>query len=159
MKDSVPTVSSSLDKGAHHSALPQYHASKKEILPGELYVTKSFTTAFVTPLITLAIIDSDVLIEWRALSLSLHQWNEKFFIATNASDKVPASLAALSVHETFFQTKALNFKTPAKQKRNQEEGESLAPSLLDISAYSLFSRTIRRPQLPRSGMSLEALLD
>jgi hypothetical protein len=74
------------------------------------------------------------LIKWRALSLSLNEWNEKFFIATNASDKAPASsTAAMEVQENFFRTKALNFKTPAKRKRSQDEEESLALSLLDVS--------------------------
>jgi hypothetical protein len=70
--------------------------------------------------------------------LSLHEWNKKFFIATNASDEAPASSAAMEVQESFFRAKALNFKMPAKRKRNQDEGELLASSLLDISAYSPF---------------------
>jgi hypothetical protein len=44
----------------------------------------------------------------------------------------------MEVQETFFRTKVLNFKTPAKRKRAQDDGESEAPLLLDVSAYSPF---------------------
>jgi hypothetical protein len=45
----------------------------------------------------------------------------------------------MEIHEDFFRTKALNFKTPAKRKRGAEdEEESSAPSLLDVSVYSPF---------------------
>jgi hypothetical protein len=115
-----------------------HHASKKEVRPGELYVAKSPTTAFATPSIESTVIDSEVLAEWKALSLSLPEWNEKFFIATNASDDLPASTAAMEMQETFFRTKALKYKTPAKRKRSLEEEDSESPSLLDVSIYSPF---------------------
>jgi hypothetical protein len=76
-------------------ATAHHHVSKKEVVPGALYVAKSVTMAFVTPLITSSVIDSDVLTEWRTLSLSLHKWNEKLFITTNASDDAPASSEAM----------------------------------------------------------------
>jgi hypothetical protein len=77
---------------AHH------HASKKEVRPGELYVAKSQTTAFATPSITSTVVDHDVLLaEWRSLSLSLSDWNEKFLIATNTSDGHPASSAEIEM--------------------------------------------------------------
>jgi hypothetical protein len=117
---------------AHH------HASKKEVRPGEIYVAKSHTTAFATPSLEPTVIDEDVLADWKALSLSLSDWNEKFFIATNTSDELPASSAAMEVQEAFFRNKALNYKTPAKRKRSQEEEESESPSLLDVSIYSQF---------------------
>jgi hypothetical protein len=117
---------------AHH------HASKKEVRPGELYVAKSQSTAFATPSIASTVIDDDVLAEWKALSLSLSEWNKTFFIATNTSDDQPSSSAAMEIQETFFRTKALNYKTPAKQKRSLEEEDSEAPSLLDVSVYSPF---------------------
>jgi hypothetical protein len=44
-------------------ATVHHQASKKEVVPGELYMAKSVTTAFVTPSITSAVIDSDVLIK------------------------------------------------------------------------------------------------
>jgi hypothetical protein len=106
-------------------------------------------------LITLSVIDSDVLTKWQTLSLSLYKWNEKFFIARNASDKAPASSEAMEVQETFFQTKALNFNTPAKQKRNTNEDASPAPLLLDVSTYSPFSRTTKRLRSPKLVTSLE----
>jgi hypothetical protein len=117
---------------AHH------HASKKDVRPGELYVAKSQSTAFATPSIESSVIDDDVLADWKALSLSLSDWNEKFFIAKNTSDDLPASSAAMEIQENFFRTKALNYKTPAKRKRNQEEEESQTPSVLDVSVYSPF---------------------
>jgi hypothetical protein len=84
------------------------------------------------------VIDDNVLADWKALSLSLSEWNEKFFIVTNTSNELPASSAAMEIQETFFRTKALNYKTPAKCKRNQEEEDSETPSLLDMSVYSPF---------------------
>jgi hypothetical protein len=63
---------------------------------------------------------------------------KKFFIATNTSDELPASSAAMEIQETFFRTKALNYKTPVKCKRSQEEEGYEAPSLLDMSVYSPF---------------------
>jgi hypothetical protein len=124
---------------AKNCTTSHHHAStKKEVVPGELYVCKSSSTAFVTPSISSVVIDNKVLIKWSSLSLLLQEWNEKFFIATNAADEAPASTAAMEVQETFFRTKALNFKTPAKHKRHQEDGDLLAPSLLDVSTYSPF---------------------
>jgi hypothetical protein len=119
---------------AHH------HASKKEVVPGKLYTAKYPTNAFVTPLIKSSVVNSDILTKWwRALSLSLlHKWKDAFFIATNASDEAPTSSATMEVQETFFRTKALNFKTPAKCKCSPDEGESPAPSFLDMSTYSPF---------------------
>jgi hypothetical protein len=51
--------------------------------------------------------------EWNSLLLLLPEWNEKFIIASSAADDIPASTAAMEIQETFFRTKALNFKTPA----------------------------------------------
>jgi hypothetical protein len=123
---------------AKNCTMAHHHASKKQVAPGKLYVAKSAMTAFVTPSITSSVIDSEVLIDWRARSLSLHEWNEKFCIATSASDEAPASSAAMEVQENVFRTKALTFTTPAKRKRAQDYGESESPSLLDVSAYSPF---------------------
>ena len=119
---------------AHH------HSLVKTVKPGEIYVAKSSSTAFVTPSITDSVIDSDVLAVWRALTLTLPEWNQKFFIATAAlDDDVPVSSAAMEVHETFFRTKALNFKTPAKRKRGlEDEDDSPMVALLDVSLYSPF---------------------
>jgi hypothetical protein len=44
----------------------------------------------------------------------------------------------MEVHETFYHTKALNFKTPAKRERGSDDTLSPAPSLLDVSVYSPF---------------------
>jgi hypothetical protein len=55
--------------------------------------------------------------------LSLPEWNKKLFFATAASDDIPASKAAMEMHEDFFRTKALNFKTPAKCKRSMDDDE------------------------------------
>jgi hypothetical protein len=115
-----------------------HHASVKIVKPGDIYVAKSPTTAFVTPTITMEVIDDDVLNTSKTLTLLLPAWNEKFFIATAASSDVPESSAAMEVQETFYHTKALNFRTPAKQKRSANDLLSPAPSLLDVSIYSPF---------------------
>jgi hypothetical protein len=100
MKDSVPTVSSSLDE-ARHFAPPKTVLQRtitcqrrKQYRVSSTSATMAFVT---TPSITLAVINSEVLKEWRALSLSLHEWNKKVFISTNASDEVPTSSAAMEV--------------------------------------------------------------
>jgi hypothetical protein len=55
----------------------------------------------VTPLITISLIEEDVLAIWRTLTLSLPKWNEKVFLATAVSDKLPVSRVAMEVHEDF----------------------------------------------------------
>jgi hypothetical protein len=67
-------------------------------------VAKSTTKAFVTPSIMDTIIGGDVLKECNSLLLSLPEWNEKFIIASSASDDIPASTTAMEIHETFFRT-------------------------------------------------------
>jgi hypothetical protein len=52
---------------AKNCVTSHHHTSKKQVAPGELYVAKSSSTAFVTPLITSSVINSKVLIECRAL--------------------------------------------------------------------------------------------
>jgi hypothetical protein len=42
----------------------------------------------------------------------------------------------MEIQETFFRTKALNFKTPAKRKRSTDEDEDSPLSSLAISPYS-----------------------
>ena len=101
---------------AHH------HALVKTVKPGEIYVAKLPTTAFVSPSILESVIDTEVCCEWKSLLLSLPEWNEKFIIARSASDNVPASAAAMEMQENYFRMKALNFKTPVKRKRESEEG-------------------------------------
>jgi hypothetical protein len=79
------------------------------------------------------VIKAEVLTTWQALSLTLTKWNEKFLIATEALDDIPVSTADMEAHEEYYHMKALNFKTPPKQKRVSEDEDSFAGSLLDIS--------------------------
>jgi hypothetical protein len=51
---------------------------------------------------------------------------------------MPVSNAAMEVHEEFFRSTALKFKTPWKRKRDSKDEESLGGSLLDASVYSPF---------------------
>jgi hypothetical protein len=97
-----------------------------------------------------AVIDSDVLTEWKSLLLSLPEWNEKFLIAALASDDIPASTGAMEIQETFFCTKALNFKTPAKHKCGPDEGDS-PPSLLDVNPYSPFFKEDKEAPITEIG--------
>jgi hypothetical protein len=83
-------------------------------MPGEIYMAKSVTTAFVTPSIMDSVIEAAVLAGWHTLSLTQTEWNEKFLFATEALDDIPVYTADMEVHEEYFQMKALNFKTPAK---------------------------------------------
>lgn len=52
-------------------------------------------------------------------------------------DQLPASAAAIEVQETFYRNKGLTFKTQAKRKYQDDNGEDL-PDLLDLSPYSTF---------------------
>jgi hypothetical protein len=78
---------------AHH------HVSVKYVKPGEIYVAKGPTTAFVTPS------DKNVLENWRSLTSALSDWNEKFLIADAASDDIPALAAAIEVQWTSSATR------------------------------------------------------
>jgi hypothetical protein len=122
---------------ARNCATAHHHAAAKTVMPGEIYVAKGNTTAFVTPCLTESALDTHVLTEWKSLSLALPEWNEKFLIAATVSDQLPASAAAIEVQETFYRDKALLFKTPAKRKYQDDDGETL-PDLLDLSPYSPF---------------------
>jgi hypothetical protein len=116
------------------------HALVKTVKPGEVYVAKGLATAFVLPSLGDSVLHPEALKKWKALSLTLPNWNEKFFIATAASDDVPASTEDIEIREEFFRTKALNFKTPAKHRFGTDTQDS--PSLeLDVQPYSPFFRT------------------
>jgi hypothetical protein len=107
-----------------------HHALVKTIKPGEVYISKSSRTACVT-----------VLTEWCSLNLTLPEWNEKFLVATTASDVVPAaSLASIKIQEDFFQTEALNFKTPAEKKRRTNTKDESSLSQVKVTLYSPFFR-------------------
>jgi phage shock protein A len=123
---------------ARNCATAHHHAAEKAVIPGDIYVAKGVTTAFVTPSLTASALDPHVLSEWKSLSLGLPEWNEKFLIAAAISDDLPASAAAIEVQETFFRNKALNFKTPGKRKRGQDEQGDDLPDLLELSPYSKF---------------------
>jgi hypothetical protein len=123
---------------AQNCATAHHHAATKTVIPGEIYVAKGATTAFATPALAESALDPHVATEWRSLSLTLPEWNEKFLIATAVSDELPASAAAIEMQETFYRNKALSFKTPAKRKRGHEEEGDESPDLLDLVPYSPF---------------------
>jgi hypothetical protein len=125
-----------------------HHALVKTVKPGDIYVAKSPTTAFVTPSIPELVIDAEFLADWRALFLTLPEWNKKLFLASTAQEDAPVSTTVMEVNEEFFHTKALNFKTPANRKRGTDDEDSPAPSLLDVSVYSPFFKVYK--ELPRS---------
>jgi hypothetical protein len=117
--------------------ISHHHASVKTVQPGKIYVAKGLSMAFVLPSLGDSVLHPEALRNWKTLSLTLPDWNEKFFIATAASDDIPASTEAIEIQEDFFRTKALNFKTPAKCRF--ESGEQDSPSLeLDVQPYSPF---------------------
>jgi hypothetical protein len=136
---------------ARNCTTSHHNASVRKVMLGELYVAKSTTTAFVTPSIMGNVIDDDVLSMSRTLSLSLPEWNEKFLIATAASDDEPASKAAMEVQEDFFCNKALNFKTPAKRKHGPDNEQSLALFLLDVSPYLPFFKEDKEAPITEIG--------
>jgi hypothetical protein len=94
--------------------------------------------AFVLPSLGNSVLHPKALRNWKALSLTLPGWSETFFIATAASDDIPASTTkAIKIQEEFFSTKALNFKTPAKRRFESDKQD--IPSLeLDVQPYSPF---------------------
>jgi hypothetical protein len=106
---------------AVNCAASHHHSSVKTVMPGEIYVAKSSTTAFVTPSILDSVIEVEVLANWRTLSLTLTEWNAKLLIATAALDDMPVSNAAMEAHEKFFRPTTLKFKTPGKRKRDSKD--------------------------------------
>jgi hypothetical protein len=48
------------------------------------------------------------------------------------------STAATELHEEFFRTKALNFKSAAKRKPDMDDNQSPVLPLFDVSVYSPF---------------------
>jgi hypothetical protein len=61
---------------AHNCRTSHHHASVKTVMPGQIYVAKSSTRAFVTPTIMALVIEAEALTTWRALSLTLTELNE-----------------------------------------------------------------------------------
>ena len=92
-----------------------------DVKPGDIFVAKSFTEAFVEPRMSSSDIDKPVLEDWTDALLSFEAWSDKFLMASAAGDEVPASSAAMEVQEDFYRNKALTFKTPAKRKRIAED--------------------------------------
>jgi hypothetical protein len=62
---------------ARKCAISHHHTPVKSVKPGDIYVAKSATTAFLTPSIPTKVIDDNVLNTWRTLSLLLPASNEK----------------------------------------------------------------------------------
>jgi hypothetical protein len=82
------------------------------------------------------------LAKWKSLSLTLPDWNEKFFLATSAPDNIlPASSEAIEIQEEFYRTKALNFKTPAKPRFETNKEQDTPTLKLDVRPYSPFFRS------------------
>jgi hypothetical protein len=115
-----------------------HHASVKAVKPGEIYLAKGISTAFVLPSLEKSVLDPEAVSKWKSLSLTLPDWNKKFFIATSASDELPASTAAIERQEEFFRTKALTFKTPAKHRFEKEDKEHAFHGTRRSSLLSLF---------------------
>jgi hypothetical protein len=103
------------------------------VTPGDIFVAKSSTEAFVEPRMSSFNIDEQALQHWVDASLSFEAWSEKFLMAEAAGDEEPASVAAMEVQEHFYRNKALNFKTPAKNKRTPKESRL---ELLSSVTYS-----------------------
>jgi hypothetical protein len=102
----------------------------KLVNPGDLYITKSSSEAFVDPnLEAFSSVDEAVLSNWKSLSLTFDECSEKFVTAAAACNEAPA----IEVQENFYWTQALSFKTPAKCKRVSSDEE---PELLLAAPYS-----------------------
>jgi hypothetical protein len=126
---------------SRNCAVLHHHALVKAVKPGDVYVAKGSSTVFVLPFLGDSVLQPEVLAKWKYLSLNLPEWNEKFFIATSASDKaLPASTEAIEQQEEFFRTKALNFKTPAKRRFDSNEDQDTPLLELDVRPHSPFFR-------------------
>jgi hypothetical protein len=69
---------------------------KKQVAPGELYVAKSASTAFVILSITSSVIDSEVLIDWRARSLRGRGGRDRICIfGCRHSEHTPATMVPM----------------------------------------------------------------
>jgi hypothetical protein len=70
-------------------------------------VAKGLSMAFVLPSIGDCVLHPEVLAKWESLSLTLPDWNEKFFLATSAlNDILPVSSEAIEIQEEFIQDKS-----------------------------------------------------
>jgi len=92
-------------------------------LPGEIYVKKSSTTAFVAPSIPSASLRDDLLKSWFSSSATIVEWNQRFSLAKhevkypilrNPDEKITeVDIKAKKV----LMVSTLAYKTPAKKKR------------------------------------------
>jgi hypothetical protein len=109
--------------------------SVMSVQPGDIFVSKSSSEAFVEPRMSSLDIDDLALQDWKDASLSFEAWSEKFLMASAAGNDGPASSAAMEVQEDFYRNQALTFKTPAKRKRERDDDED-EPELATAVPYS-----------------------
>jgi hypothetical protein len=92
-----------------------HHASVKDVIPGDIYVAESTTTASTTlTTISKTVMEEDVLSVWRTLILLLQQWNKELFLAKNASNDLPTSKATMEMNEDFFHSTDLQDASEGK---------------------------------------------
>jgi len=106
------------DCSVAHKSTKHFHP-----LPGEIYVKKHNTQAFIAPSISSSILTKDLLEAWFATSCTIVEWNERFALAKH-EEKYPIlrktdekiSQVDLEAKEVLM-VSTLAFKTPAKKRR------------------------------------------
>jgi len=99
-----------------HKSLKHFHP-----LPGEIYVKKSPTTAFIAPSIPSSVLREELIRTWFSTTCTIIEWNQRFSLAQH-EDKYPASRnPEEKISEGDIKAKkvvllsTLAFKTPAKK--------------------------------------------
>jgi len=92
-------------------------------LPGEIYVKKSASTAFVAPSIPSDFLRDDLLTSWFSSSATIVEWNQRFSLAKHENKYPILRKPEEKITEVDIKAKqvlmvsTLAYKTPAKKKR------------------------------------------
>jgi len=103
---------------AHRGPVKHFHP-----LPGEIYVKKSPTTAFVAPTISSSSLQEELITSWFSSSATISEWNQRFSLARH-EEKYPIlrnpdeKITEVDIKaKKVLMVSTLAYKTPAKKKR------------------------------------------
>jgi len=102
----------------HKGALKHFHT-----VPGELFVLKSPSTAFIAPVIQSEGLSEALLTRWFEESCTIDEWHQRFLLASQELSRPSSRLPSDSVTALDIQAKdaavtaTLAFKTPARKTR------------------------------------------
>jgi hypothetical protein len=108
-----------------------HHGGTFSVLPGDLYVARTATSAFTDPKSSVSKLTLNLMVEWKVLTVSLSEWSKLFMLVNMPSEDGPTSAANLEARE-LFASRAEAHRTPRKRKASS----SVAPSSLRLSPYT-----------------------